>query len=218
MKNKTMLVVAIFVLHASTISQITNYNGKAKVFVDKFQKCVDAIKKIEESNNENKLRLCKVQADNALVQIEFIKKKDASFDIGPLMAKIEKYLEAAKEMVVEKNKKAREAGKNANKEGEGISGLFIGSNLTEVKTTGNADMDIANHKLEVEEFNNKVVELLNSGNNNVSKLENYIRNQITNTLSKIEKLEMKIKEEIIDQEQLLLFAFCIMLLQLHKEG
>jgi hypothetical protein len=192
---KKYILVLTFFITAKIIAQpIAGYTGKAKTFVDKFWKCIDEIKKIEAANPKDKVRLCRVQAENAKRQIEYIKQKDPAYGAASLEAMITPYLEAAAAAVNERNDKIRAAGKNANKEGDGIAGLFMGTTTTEIRTTGNTDEDIANHKQQLITYNQKVEKLIAAGVSGTSQYENYIRQQSVAATQQIKKAEEQINK------------------------
>jgi hypothetical protein len=189
------LILSTFILFSMTITAQTNsYNGKAKTFVEKCLKYIDEIKKIEATNPSDKVRLCRVQAENAKRQIEYIKQKDPSYDAASLEAIITPYLDAAVSAVNERNDKIRAAGKNANKDGDGIAGLFMGATTTEIRTTGNTEADIDNHKQQIITYNQKVEKLIGSGVSGTSQYENYIRQQSVTSAQQIKKLEEQINK------------------------
>ncbi|MDZ4807840.1 MAG: hypothetical protein SGI96_06170 [Bacteroidota bacterium] len=191
---KTLLSLILILLTMSTSAQIGTYNGKAQIFVLKFWKCMEMIKKIESENPPDKIRLCRVQAENASSQIDYIKKKDPAYDAASLEAMITPYLEAAAAEVKLKNEKVRAAGNNADKEGDGIAGLFMGTTTTEVRTTGNTDEDIANHKLQIVAYNQKVEKLIAAGISGANQYETYIRNLSAPSTQQIKKLEEQISK------------------------
>lgn len=191
---KTVILSTLILFAMSVSGQTNNYTGKAKTFVDKFWKYIDAIKKIESENPPDKIRLCRVQAENASGQIDYIKKKDPAYDAASLEAMITPYLEAAAAAVNEKNDKIRAVGKNANKEGDGIAGIFMGTTTTEIRTTGNTDEDIANHKQQLITYNQKVERLIAAGVSGTGQYENYIRQQSVASIKQI-----KIAEEQINK-------------------
>jgi hypothetical protein len=189
------LSILTFILFSMNISAQTNsYNGKAKTFVDKCLKYIDEIKKIETLNPSDKVRLCRVQAENAKRQIEYIKQKDPSYYAASLEAIITPYLEAASVAVNERNDKIRAAGKNANKDGDGIAGLFMGTTTTEIRTTGNIESDIANHKQQLISYNQKVDNLITTGVAGASQYENHIRQQSVISTKQIKKAEEQINK------------------------
>lgn len=192
MKTIFLSTLIFFTLIAS--AQTYSYTGKAKTFVDKFWKCMEAIKKIESENPPDKIRLCRVQAENASGQIDYIKKKDPAYDAASLEALITPYLEAAAAAVKLKNEKTRAAGNNADKEGDGIAGLFMGTTATEIRNTSNTDEDIANHKLQIAAFNQKVEKLIAAGISGETQYETYIRNLSAPSILQIKKLEEQINK------------------------
>lgn len=191
---KTVILSTLFLFSMSVAAQTNSYTGKAKTFVDKFWKCIDEIKKIEAANSTDKVRLCRVQAENAKRQVEYIKQKDPAYDAASLEAMITPYLEAAAAAVNERNDKIRAAGKNANKEGDGIAGLFMGTTTTEIRTTANTDEDIANHKQQLITYNQKVDRLVAAGLSGTSQYENYIRQQSVASIQQIKKVEEQINK------------------------
>jgi hypothetical protein len=191
---KTVILSTLILFSMSVSAQTNSYTGKAKTFVDKFWKCIDEIKKIETANPPEKVRLCRVQAENAKRQVEYIKQKDPAYDAASLEAMITPYLDAAAAAVTEKNDKIRSAGKNANKEGDGIAGLFMGSTTTEIRTTGNIEEDIVNHKQQLIDYNQKVERLIVAGVSGTIQYENYIRQQSVAATQQIKKVEEQINK------------------------
>jgi hypothetical protein len=179
---KSVFLFAIILIGTVSIAQPPTPNDKAKTFYDKFLKIVEEIKakdaekavaNVKPANAEgpvregksdvnggsdNKKIVLKQLADNAMVQIGHIKKRDPGYDTAPLEAMVKPYIEAVQTDA--KANKDRLMASVFHDSDEGCYGLFKANTTTEFRTSGNLAEDEKKHIEQLEAHNRKLQNIL----------------------------------------------------------
>ena len=212
--KSVFLLAAILICLAST-AQPPAPNERAKTFYDKFLKIVEEIKAkegekvvadvkpnntegpVREGKNningtgDNKAIVLKQLADNAMVQIGHIKKRDPGYDTAPLEAMVKPYIDAHK-AVVEANK-TRISASGFHSGDEGCSGLFKANTTTEFRPAGNLDEDEKNHMVQLEDYNKKLQNILTNHMTGVEECKNFLIDRTGTAKTRAQEFQNKIK-------------------------
>ena len=188
------------------LAQPQAYSGKAKPFVDKFWKLVDDLKKAEAGpeSKEEKIRRCRIIADNAMTQIGHIRRRDPEFDTKPLESEVQPFIDAAVNAVNAHNARIADKISNAAKDGEGCGGVFMADHTVEIRSTGDLKKDIENHKQQLLDYNAKVARLKAANSQGLGTCEKFIRDRLSNSREFILK---KIKEARTENEITVMYAY-----------
>lgn len=177
--KKVILISLLFPFYL-VAAQIPAYNGKAKVFVDKFWKLAEELKKADnvQEDKEEKLRKCKIIADNAMTQIGHIKRRDPDFDTKPLEAVVQPYLDAAANAINAHNARIADEIKNADTDGDGCGGLFMADRTVEIWPSGDVNKDIEDHKKQLLAYNARLERVKAANSPGVKTCEKFIRDRL----------------------------------------
>ncbi len=172
----------------------SGYNGKAKVFVDKFWILVEDLKKSNAGNSEGKVPSYKIILDKAKVQLKYVKEKDPSYDVTAMEQVLKPYEEGLTTYFQEKKDAVQSQLNNNDKNGDGVAGLFMGSSTTEIVGTGDTEADVAKHKEQIKAYNEKVEKVIASSPSNIASIEYYIKNSVKSDKERIIKTELEINK------------------------
>lgn len=151
---KCIILLLFLCMGGSLLAQPSAPNEKAKTFYDKFLKIVEDIKKKDAENADNETVVLKMLADNAKQQIGHIQKRDPGYNIAPLMAMIQPYIDAQQAAVETHNNRIAAAVFHTTD--EGCSGLFKANTTTEFRQTGKLDQDIITHIAQLDAYRQKL--------------------------------------------------------------
>ncbi len=175
-------------------SQTTMPNERGKIFYDKFLKIVEDIKKKDAENLPNEVSVLRILADNAMTQLEYLKKRDPGYNIAPLEAMVKPYIEAKIAAVEAHNKKIDDAGWHASD--QGCYGLFMANTTTEMRGKGDLEEDIKAHQLQLQAYQQKLDNILANHMNGVEHCKSFIESRIGLARTAVEKSRNQLEKLI----------------------
>lgn len=162
-------------------------NPRVKPFLDKFQKSMEEIRKIEAANPPNKTVACKIHADNAMTAIGHIKKRDPNYDVASLEAQVKPYIEAQQKAVEAHNTRVAAGSFHSGSSPYSCSSLFSATTTTEFRQAGNLEEDIRQHIQVLKEYEERVEVLLRDYRDGVEACLPHIRNTADGSIMLIAK-------------------------------
>lgn len=173
-------------------------NPRIKPFLDKFNKSMEEIRKVEASGQENKTVACKIHADNAMTAIGHIKKRDPNYDVASLEAMVKPYIDAQSAAVEARNNSIKASGFHAGTSPYSCYSLFSANLTTEFRPTGgNLDEDIKNHIALLKTYEERVEVLLRDHKDGVETCLPHLRNSTDAARERIAKYKKVIETEEI---------------------
>ena len=195
---KSKLLIYVLILQFSAFAQPGPPNERGKVFYDKFLKIVEDIKKKDAENAANEVVVLKMMADNAMTQLEHLKKRDPAYDVAPLEAMVMPYIQAKKAEVAAHNKRIDDASWHTSD--EGCYGLFMANTTTEMRGKGNFEEDIKAHQLQLQAYQEKLDNILANHMNGVEHCKSFIESRTGLARTTVEKSRNQIQKLIQPKE------------------
>jgi hypothetical protein len=173
---KCIILFFSVILSITVCSQSSVPNERGKLFYDKFMKIVEDIKKKDAENLPNEVMALRILADNAMKQLEYLKKRDPEYNTSSLEAMVKPYIEAKTAEVEAHNKKIDDASWHTGE--QGCYGLFMANTTTEMRGTGNLEEDIKAHKVQLIAYQEKLNNILASHMAGVEHCKSFITSRI----------------------------------------
>lgn len=189
MKFKLLLLSTLCC--CSLYSQPAAPNERAKVFYDKFLKIVEDIKKKDAENASNEVVVLKMLADNAKQQLGHIQKRDPEFNIAPLLAMIQPYIDAHQLAVKDNNDRIAALGFHTTD--EGCYGLFMANTTSEFRSSGNLEEDLKVHVKQLEAYQKKLENILTNHMQGVEECKDFIRQRVETGRKAAEKSKVSMQ-------------------------
>jgi len=184
---KSVFLLLLLFTNAIVNAQTTPPNERAKTFYDKFLKIVEDIKKKDAENADNETVVLKMLADNAMQQVEHIKKRDPKYDVKQLEAIVQPYIGAQKAAIQAHNDKVSAKIKQSDPSGDGCGSLFMATTTVEVRNEGNIEEDIRKHIQQIQVYNEKLNRILSTNMAGVEACEDYLRSTAASEKTQIQR-------------------------------
>jgi hypothetical protein len=128
-------------------------------------------------------------------QVEHIKKRDASYDVKPLQAAVQPYVDAHKAVVKEHNDNVFAKGKQSDPSGDGCASVFMATTTVEMRNAGNIEEDVKRHIEQIKPYNEKVNKILSNNMQGVEVCEDYLRNTVATDKVQVQKFLKETQSE-----------------------
>lgn len=195
--KKSILFLALLV-SVSIFAQTNNsYTGKAKTFVDNFWKLADEIKKGGTGGSNGKTPSYKILLDRAKVQLKYVKTKDPAYDVSAMEQFLKPYEEGVAADLKERNDAFDGKVRHSNPNADGCASIFMAAADVAMPRTGNTDVDIANHKKQIDEYNEKVQKVLTGSLAGAEVCEDFLKSISAQAIKNIDGYLKETQKEFV---------------------
>jgi hypothetical protein len=196
MKNCILFFVLLISFKAFTQPN-SNYTGKAKSFVDNFWKLADEIKKAGIAGSNGKTPSSKILIDRAKVQLKYVKTKDPSYDVTSMEQFLKPYEDGVAAVLQERNDAFDAKVRHSDPNSDGCASIFMATNDVAMPGTGNADADIASHKIIIDKYNEKVKKVLEGNMSGAQVCEDYLKSISPQAIKDIDGYVKEMQKEFV---------------------